>query len=86
MRLFKRNHPSVSSHEVLSMVTVNPARALGEGSRLGQIRPGFLADLIGVPVSRGRGFSARTLQDQVLEHKGEASFAMIHGELKFRLT
>jgi cytosine/adenosine deaminase-related metal-dependent hydrolase len=85
MRLFQKENPGVSSHEVLSMATVNPARALGEGNQLGQIRPGFLADLIGIPFSRGRGAS-RTPQDRVLENRGEVSFAMIHGAMKLRLT
>jgi imidazolonepropionase-like amidohydrolase len=31
------------------MVTVNPARALRQETRLGKIRPGFYADLISVP-------------------------------------
>src|SRR5258708_29059915 len=35
-----------SPRQILEMVTVNAARALGQGDRLGQIAPGFLADLI----------------------------------------
>jgi cytosine/adenosine deaminase-related metal-dependent hydrolase len=49
MRAFQRNEPSTSARQILEMVTLNAARALGQSDRLGQIRPGFLADLIAVP-------------------------------------
>ena len=51
MRTFQENFPRVSPEEILQMVTVNPARALRQKNALGQIRPGFVADLIAVPCS-----------------------------------
>ena len=51
MRVFQTEFPSVSPEEILRMVTVNPARALRCENVLGQIRPGFGADLIAVPCS-----------------------------------
>jgi len=48
MRAFQKNFPRVSSEEIFRMVTVNPARALRYENLLGQIRPGFGADLIAV--------------------------------------
>jgi aminodeoxyfutalosine deaminase len=51
MRAFQKNFPRVSSEEIFRMVTVNPARALRYENLLGQIRPGFGADLIAVPCS-----------------------------------
>ena len=51
MRAFQKNVPRVSPEEILRMVTVNPARALRYENVLGQIRPGFGADLIAVPCS-----------------------------------
>ena len=51
MRAFQKKFPGVSPEEVLQMVTVNPALALRSESAVGQIRPGFEADLIAVPCS-----------------------------------
>ena len=42
MRLFQKNHPHVASCEILAMVTTKPARALGLGSQLGRMKPGYL--------------------------------------------
>ena len=51
MRAFQKECSSVSAEEIFQMVTVNPARALRYENALGQIRPGFGADLITVPCS-----------------------------------
>ena len=52
MRAFQKNEPRTSPEEILSMVTVNPARALRQEDALGKIRPGFCADLIAIPCAR----------------------------------
>jgi len=49
MRAFQKNFRLVSPEEILQMVTVKAARALRYENALGQIRPGFGADLIAVP-------------------------------------
>ena len=51
MRAFQKEFPSVSAEGISQMATVNPARALRCEKALGQIRPGFEADLIAVPCS-----------------------------------
>jgi cytosine/adenosine deaminase-related metal-dependent hydrolase len=85
MRLFQKAHPAVPASEILSMVTVKPAQALGLGRQLGQIKPGYLADLIGIPLSPGR-MGSKDLAGEVLRHKGPVSFSMIHGESRLRLS
>ena len=85
MRLFQKKHPEVSSHEVLSMATVKPAQALGLGKQFGQIRPGFLADMVGIPMPK-KVRAPRSFYEQAVGYKGTVTFAMIHGELKLRLT
>ncbi len=52
MRAFQKNEPRTSPEEILSMVTVNPARALRQEDALGKIRRGFCADLIAIPCAR----------------------------------
>jgi cytosine/adenosine deaminase-related metal-dependent hydrolase len=49
MQAFAAKHPEVDPGTVLKMATVNGARALGLGDRLGAIRAGMLADLIALP-------------------------------------
>ena len=51
MRAFQKEFPSVPAEEIFQLATVNPARALRYENALGQIRPGFGADLIAVPCS-----------------------------------
>ncbi len=86
MRIFKKNQPQVQAEEILSMVTVKPAQALGLGHQLGRIKPGYLADLIGIPLSQRKGPKAADPFDQVLRYRGKVSFAMVQGEPRLRLT
>jgi len=81
MRLFAAAHPKVPAREVVAMATVKPAKALGLGSALGRIRPGYWADLIGIPLRGGRGSA-----EKVLSHRGPVSFSMVHGEPRLRLA
>jgi imidazolonepropionase-like amidohydrolase len=86
MRLFKNAHPEVSGSEVLSLTTNRAAQAIGLGKELGQVRPGFLADLIGIPAPDTRnGCDAEECAAWVLRHQGEVSFSMVNGEMKMRL-
>jgi cytosine/adenosine deaminase-related metal-dependent hydrolase len=86
MRLFKRAHPEVSGSEILSLTTQRAAQAIGMGKELGQVRPGFLADLIGIPAPDKRiGLDAEECAAWVLRHQGEVSFSMVNGEMKMRL-
>jgi cytosine/adenosine deaminase-related metal-dependent hydrolase len=86
MRLFRKENPGVPAQEILSMATVKPAEALGMGRQLGQIKPGYLADLAGIPSPAGKKGKKAGLFDHVLNYKRTVSFAMVHGEPRFRLT
>jgi aminodeoxyfutalosine deaminase len=74
MRAFQREFPSVSAEEIFQMVTVNPARALRYENALGQIRPGFGADLIAVPCS-----TSSDIFEQIIECDAPVSRAMVNG-------
>jgi aminodeoxyfutalosine deaminase len=74
MRAFHKKFPRVSPEEVLQMVTVNPARALRYENSLGQIRPGFGADLIAVPWS-----TSTDIFEQILAFDAPVSWAMVNG-------
>jgi cytosine/adenosine deaminase-related metal-dependent hydrolase len=76
MRAFQKEFPSVSAEEIFQMVTANPARALRYENALGQIRPGFEADLIAVPCS-----TSTDIFEQILAFDGSVSWAMMNGQL-----
>ena len=76
MRAFQKEFPSVSAEEIFQMVTVNPARALRYENALGQIRPGFGADLIAVPCS-----TSTAIFEQILTVDAPVSWSMANGNV-----
>jgi cytosine/adenosine deaminase-related metal-dependent hydrolase len=74
MRAFQKEFPSVSAEEIFQMATINPARALRYENALGQIRPGFGADLIAVPCS-----TSTDIFEQILAFGGPVPWAMVNG-------
>jgi aminodeoxyfutalosine deaminase len=76
MRAFQKNFPWVSPDEIFQMVTVNPARALRSENALGQIRPGFEADLVAVPCS-----TSTHIFEQILAFHAPVSWAMVNGNV-----
>ena len=76
MRAFQKEFPSVSAEEIFQMVTVNPARALRYENALGQIRPGFGADLIAVPCS-----TSTDIFEQILAFDAPVNWSMVNGNV-----
>jgi cytosine/adenosine deaminase-related metal-dependent hydrolase len=74
MRVLQKNFPQVSAEEIFRMVTVSPARALRQENALGQIRPGFGADLIAVPCS-----GSTDIFEQIIAFDAPVSWAMVNG-------
>ncbi|MBK9137681.1 MAG: amidohydrolase family protein [Verrucomicrobia bacterium] len=74
-RAFLAAHPGVSPSALLRMMTVNGARALGLGGRVGELAPGAAADLLALPFSGPAGAAAETL----LHHVGSIPAVMIGG-------
>ena len=74
MRAFQKEFPRVSPEEIFQMVTVNPARALRQENALGQIRPGFGADLIAVPCS-----GSTDIFEQIIACDAPVSWSMVNG-------
>ena len=76
MRAFRKSFPRVSPREIFQMATVNPARALRCENALGQIRPGFEADLIAIPSS-----GAKDVFDEIVAFDGSVSWSMVNGQV-----
>jgi cytosine/adenosine deaminase-related metal-dependent hydrolase len=74
MRHFQKNFPNISPNEILRLTTVNPARALRFENALGQIRPGFRADLIALPSS-----GSTDVFEQIIACDAPVSWSMVNG-------
>jgi cytosine/adenosine deaminase-related metal-dependent hydrolase len=74
MRAFQKNFPNISPNEILRLATVNPARALRYENALGQIRPGFRADLIALPSS-----GSTDVFEQIIACDAPVSWSMMNG-------
>lgn len=76
MRAFQNKFPSVSAENIFQMATVNPARALRCEKVLGQMGPGFEADLIAVPCS-----GSTDIFEQIITFDGPLKFVMVNGDM-----
>jgi cytosine/adenosine deaminase-related metal-dependent hydrolase len=78
MRCAARRHPGVAPERILKMATINPAKAIGMGGRLGEISPGAEADLIAIPFSG----PVEHLHETVLAHPGPVGWMMVGGQVR----
>ncbi len=69
--------PTLSARELLEMVTINAAAALGQANALGRIREAFAADLIALP----RSSNTTNLLETLLEFGGKVAWMMIAGRV-----
>lgn len=76
MRAFQKKFPRISPEEIFQMVTVNPARALRKENALGQMRPGFRADLIAIPCS-----TSTDIFEQIIACDAPVSWSTINGSV-----
>ncbi|MFM8878780.1 MAG: amidohydrolase family protein [Verrucomicrobiota bacterium] len=67
--------PGLSPRRMLAEVTVNPARALGLKSVVGELRSGALADLLLIP----HAGSAASVEEAIVHHRGPVAVTMIGG-------
>lgn len=75
MRAFARQFPHVPAETILRMATLNPARALGLGGKLGELRPGTRADLIAVPLPN----RVEDIFTALVHHPGPIAASLIEG-------
>jgi aminodeoxyfutalosine deaminase len=76
MRAFRKEFPDLSPEEILRMVTLNPARALGQDNAFGKIRTGFLADLIALPITR-----STSIFEEIVAYDRPMSWSMLGGRI-----
>ena len=76
MRAFQKQFPNVSPEEIAEMVTVNPARALGQLDSLGKIRKDFAADLIAIPIT-----TSASIYEELIAFDRTVNWSMIGGRI-----
>ncbi len=75
MRMLSENEPSLTPDEILTMATLNGARALGFDG--GKIAPGAVADLIAVPCAD----NVTDVQAAVLANRAPVRWMMLNGQI-----
>ena len=75
LRALASDDPGLSPRQILAEVTMNPARALGLKSVVGELKSGALADLLVIPY----GGSVSTVEEALIHHRGSVSATMIGG-------
>jgi cytosine/adenosine deaminase-related metal-dependent hydrolase len=76
MRTLANRETSLPPKRILQMATLNGARALGMGGRIGELSPGSFADMIAIPFSG----KLSGIHDAVMTHKGDVSSSMTDGQ------
>jgi aminodeoxyfutalosine deaminase len=77
MQFFLHEHPYVTEQEVFKMVTVCPAKAIGQAHKIGRVATGAYADLIAIPFVGGQADSYAA----IISHRRPITWRMIHGIL-----
>jgi aminodeoxyfutalosine deaminase len=75
IRLFNTRCPGIAPPQLFAMSTMHGAKALGLERVLGELAPGFLADLIVIPYAG----PAATAAEAWLHHEGPVAGSMING-------
>ena len=76
MRAFRKNHSGVFPEDIVSMATVNPAKALGKPHVLGRIRTNYFADMVAIPFEDSR----KSLYEALSSYDGVIGWLMIGGK------
>ncbi len=76
LRVMAAATPALDPAELLAMITLNPARALGLSDRLGSLRPGAWADLTALYCPGGE---KRSIYAELLSTQTPSAWSMIHG-------
>jgi cytosine/adenosine deaminase-related metal-dependent hydrolase len=77
LRELLRKEPSLSPREAVEMVTINAAAAMEKGDVLGQISPGYLADLIAIP---DRGCASDAFGN-IVAFDGTVTWMIVNGQV-----
>jgi aminodeoxyfutalosine deaminase len=76
MSAFQKEFPAVSAEEILKMVTLAPALALGKPHVLGRIRENYWADLIAIPITR-----STSVFEEIIAFDGAVAWPMLEGRI-----
>jgi cytosine/adenosine deaminase-related metal-dependent hydrolase len=76
LQQFRQQNPDFSNEDLVGMVTINAARALGMQGQVGCLRTGSCADLIALSYDG----EIRRLEEAIISHQGPVDSVMIGSE------
>jgi len=79
LKMLRKLLPSISAHEAIKIATLNGAQCFGLSGKLGRIAPGYLADMISVPVNST--IKLKDVCEYVLMESQKVNFSMVNGEM-----
>ena len=74
-----RHNPSIDSQILWRMITSEPAAALGLGSRIGRLAPGYAADILALPVAKEMLTSSAAICDYLVHEAPLPESVWING-------
>jgi cytosine/adenosine deaminase-related metal-dependent hydrolase len=77
MYYLKKLVPDLSNETILKIAVQGGAQAIGLKGVLGQIRPGFLADIVGVELHHSKGMD---ILDELINEDHDVRFVMVNGK------
>lgn len=79
LKFLHRRYPHLSPERILTFATLNGAKNLRLGARIGSLRAGWKADLIGIRISLG----GRRLAERILAEEARIAFTMVGGAIAY---
>jgi imidazolonepropionase-like amidohydrolase len=76
MQQFRHQNPDFTNEDLVRMVAVNAARALGMQGQVGCLRTGAYADLIALSYTG----EIRKIEEAIVSHQGPVDSVMISGK------
>ncbi len=77
MQLARKANPQLSCETLLKTITINPAKALRQAGKLGELTPGAHADLIALPFDG----NLNEIYDAIVENRSPVPWMMLNGEV-----
>ena len=81
LRRLRAKEPGLAPEDLLSTVTLAPARALRQEGQLGCLAPGALADIIAIPLPEGAKKNHSSAAEACVEFKGWIPWMMVNGKI-----
>jgi len=80
LKFLSRRHPHISPERVLTLAMLNGAKNLKVGARVGGLRAGWKADMVGIRIPPG----GRRIPERILADESEVAWTMVGGVVAYQ--